>query len=54
MHLGKHLAQICLQDLVFAALVELADEMAAGSQRVAGKLEGGSAEVLEGISRRQQ
>ena len=40
MDFGEHLLQPPLQRLVLGALVELADEVAAGAQGVAGELEG--------------
>jgi len=48
MNLGKHLLQQLLKGLVLGALVELADEVAAGLECVAGEGQGGAAEVLSG------
>jgi hypothetical protein len=46
MHLGEHLFKERLERLVLGSLVELADKVAAGLERVRGKGEGGVAEVL--------
>lgn len=48
MHLGKELAQAPLERLVLGALVELADEVAAGAEGLVGEGQGGCAEVLSG------
>jgi hypothetical protein len=45
-HLCKHLLEQVLKGLVLNALVELADEVAACLEGVAGEGEGGSAKVL--------
>jgi hypothetical protein len=43
---GKQLLQTLLESLVLAALVVLADEVAAGFEGFACEIEGGAAEVL--------
>lgn len=46
MHLLEHALELLLERLVLGALVELADEVAAGLEGVGGEYEGCVAEVL--------